>query len=52
MAEHANPTFNGPESLEALTQDRERMWHGFTNATTAAVAFIVVLLVGMAIFLL
>ncbi|HQT77573.1 MAG TPA: hypothetical protein PLD10_11030 [Rhodopila sp.] len=52
MAEHANPTFNGPESLEALTEDRMRVWHGFTNATTGAVIFVVLLLIGMAVFLL
>lgn len=52
MAEHTTTTFTGPETVEALTNDRMRMWNGFTNATTGAVILVVLLLVGMAIFLL
>jgi hypothetical protein len=52
MASHGPARYTGPESIEALTADRERMWHGFTSATTGAVVFMVILLVGMAVFLL
>jgi hypothetical protein len=52
MADQTMTTASGPDSLEALTADRMQMWKGFTNATAGAVAFMVVLLVLMAIFLL
>lgn len=52
MATQGTARYTGPESIEALTADREKMWHGFTNATTGLVIFMVILLVGMAIFLL
>jgi hypothetical protein len=51
----ANPSTvqdTGPDSIEALTEDREKMWAGFTAATAALVVFMVILLIGMAIFLL
>ena len=52
MAEHADTPYTGPETIQALTEDRLRMWRSFTNATTGAVILVVALLVGMAIFLL
>ncbi len=52
MASHGTARYTGPETIEALTADREKMWHGFTSATTGTVIFMVVLLVGMAVFLL
>ncbi len=52
MASHGTTRYTGPETIEALTADREKMWHGFTSATTATVIAMVVLLVGMAVFLL
>ena len=52
MASHGTTRYTGPETIEALTADREKMWHGFTSATTGAIIFMVVLLVGMAVFLL
>lgn len=52
MASHGTTRYTGPETIEALTADRERMWHGFTSATTGAIILMVVLLVGMAVFLL
>lgn len=52
MASHATARYTGPESIEALTANRQKMWSGFTSATTGAVIFMVVLLVGMAVFLL
>jgi hypothetical protein len=52
MASHGTARYTGPETIEALTADREKMWHGFTNATTGVVILMVILLVGMAVFLL
>lgn len=52
MASHGNSRFTGPATIEALTEDREKMWSSFTNATTGGVIFLIVLLVGMAVFLL
>ncbi len=52
MADHSAAQFTGPQSIDALTEDRIRMWSGFTNAIVAAVVFIIVLLIGMAFFLL
>ncbi len=52
MASHGNARYTGPETIEALTEDREKMWSGFTNATTGVVIFMAVLLIGMAVFLL
>ena len=52
MATHGHAHFTGPETIEALTEDREKMWSGFTTATTSAVIFMVVVLVGLAVFLL
>jgi hypothetical protein len=52
MDDHSTTRFSGPDSLEALIADREKMWNGFTSATAGAVVFVVVLLIGMAYFLL
>jgi hypothetical protein len=52
MAEHGDSRFNGPETLEALADERLRTWHGFTNAIVATAVFVVALLIGMAVFLL
>ena len=52
MAAHGSARYTGPETIEALTADREKMWAGFTSATTGTVIFMIVLLVGMAFFLL
>ena len=52
MASHGNTRYSGPDSIEALTADREKMWSGFTTATTSVVIFMVILLLGMAFFLL
>jgi hypothetical protein len=51
MAEHSS-TFQGPDSVDALLADRQRFWNGFTNATLGGLIFMIVLLVGMAVFLL
>ena len=52
MASHGSSRYTGPETIEALTADREKMWTGFTSATTGAVVLVVVILVGLAVFLL
>ena len=51
MAEQ-NSNYNGPDSLDALTADRQRFWNGFMSATTASVIASAVILIAMAIFLL
>jgi len=40
------------ETPEAFLADRENFWNGFTQFTLWSVIFIIVLLVGMAVFLL
>jgi hypothetical protein len=52
MASHGNTRYTGPETIEALIADRERMWHGFTSATTGVIIVTAVVLIGMAVFLL
>jgi len=52
MATHSTAPYTGPETIEALTEDRLRMWSGFTSAIVAATVFVIVLLIGMAVFLL
>jgi len=51
MAEHSS-VFTGPETQEAFLADRARFLHGFTRFTLGVVIFLVLLLVGMAVFLL
>jgi len=41
-----------PTTPEALLADRQRMWSRFTGATVAGIIFVVLLLIGMAVFLL
>lgn len=52
MASQSTVRNTGPDTIEALTADREKMWAGFTAATTGMVILTVVILVGMAVFLL
>jgi hypothetical protein len=53
MADHSsNPVFTGPDSAEALLADRQRFWNGFTTSIVVSVIASVVILVGMAVFLL
>lgn len=52
MASYGTARYTGPETIEALTADRQKMWSSFTSATTGGVIFMVVLLVAMAVFLL
>jgi len=51
MAEHSSVD-TGPQTQEAFLADRERFLHGFTRFTLGVVIFLVLLLVGMAVFLL
>ena len=41
----------GPTTVEAFVADRQRAWSGFTSAATYAVIAVVVVLIGMAVFL-
>ena len=52
MASQGNVRYTGPDTIEALTADREKMWASFTTATLGTIILMVVLLVGMAVFLL
>lgn len=52
MADHGTAHFTGPETIEELTDDRMRMWSGFTTAIVIGTSAVVILLIGMAFFLL
>jgi hypothetical protein len=55
MSEHSGTpsrTAAGNETTEAFLADRQNFWNGFTHFTLWTVFFLVVLLVGMAVFLL
>jgi hypothetical protein len=51
MADHTM-TQTASDGLDALTQDRMKMWTGFTNATLGVVIGLAILLILMAFFLL
>ena len=54
MSDHST-TANPPtraETPEAFLADRQRFWDGFTHFTLGTVICIIILLVGMAVFLL
>ncbi len=44
-------TATGPQTEEAFLASRQRFWHGFTSFTFWVVAFIIILLILMTIFL-
>lgn len=52
MAEHHPTVFRGPDTPEAFLADRQRFWESWTHFTQVSVIFLIVLLVGMALFLL
>lgn len=54
MSEHSHATHPPmqAETLDEFLADRQSFWNGFTKFTLGSVIFIVLLLVGMAIFLL
>jgi hypothetical protein len=49
---HATPVTTRDETPEAFLADREGFWNGFTRFTLWTVICLVLLLVGMAVFLL
>jgi hypothetical protein len=49
---HAAPATRRDETPEAFLADRQVFWNGFTKFTLCSVIFLVLLLVGMAVFLL
>ena len=56
MAEHSTTVpstmTTRSETPEAFLADRQRFWNGFGHFTLYSVIFVVIVLVGMAIFLL
>lgn len=55
MSDHGtiiHPTTMAPTDPELFFEDRQKFWGGFTNALLALIIFVIVLLVGMAVFLL
>ena len=51
MADHGIAHYDGPETIEELTEDREKTWAGFTHAIVIGIVAVAVLLIGMAVFL-
>lgn len=49
---HQPTVFRGPETEEAFYADKLRFWEGVNKAIVATVIFLVLLLIGMAVFLL
>jgi len=49
---HQPTVFRGPDTEEAFFADKMRFWGGVNKAIVGTVIFMVVLLVGMAVFLL
>jgi hypothetical protein len=52
MSGHGIDPNAGPETIEDLIADREKTWAGFTSAATGVIIFMIVFLIGMAVFLL
>nr|WP_294526599.1 hypothetical protein [uncultured Rhodopila sp.] len=52
MASESNARSTEPEAIEALTEDRAKTWTSFTTAIAGVVVFVVVVLIGLAVFLL
>ena len=56
MSDHSHAAAHSPttrsETPEAFLADRQNFWNGFTHFTLWSVIAIIILLVGMAIFLL
>ena len=49
---HQPTVFRGPDTQEAFFADKVRFWDGVNKAIVGTVIFIVLLLIGMAVFLL
>lgn len=52
MASHGTARYTGPDTIEAMTADRQKMWASFTTATTGVVILTAVVLIALAVFLL
>lgn len=52
MASESSARSTEPEAIEALTEDRTKMWSGFTTAVAGTVVLVIVVLIGLAFFLL
>jgi hypothetical protein len=52
MASDSTARSSEPEAIEALTRERTKTWTAFTTAIAGAVVFVVVVLIGLAVFLL
>ncbi len=52
MASESTAPTTEPEEVKALTEERTKMWSGFTTAIVGVVAFVIVVLIGLAVFLL
>lgn len=52
MASESSGRPTEPEAIDALTEERTKTWTGFTTAIAGAVVFVVVVLIGLAVFLL
>ena len=53
MSDHSSTVSTTPqvETPEAFLADRQSFWNGFTRFTLVVVIFLVLLLIGMAVFL-
>ncbi len=52
MASQGTAPSPGPDTIDALTADRQKTWTTFTSATAGVVVFVVVVLSSLAWFLL
>jgi hypothetical protein len=55
MSDHGtttHPTTTAPIDPELFLEDRQKFWGGVMNAALAMIIFVVLLLIGMAVFLL
>jgi hypothetical protein len=48
---HQPTVFRGPDNQEAFYADKLRFWGGVSKATLVTIIFMVLLLIGMAVFL-
>ncbi|MGD0430923.1 MAG: hypothetical protein ABSA58_07510 [Acetobacteraceae bacterium] len=49
---HQPSVFRGPDTQEAFFADKVRFWGGVNKAIVGTIIFMILLLVGMAVFLL
>ena len=48
---HQPTVYRGPDTQEAFFADKLRFWGGVNKATVGTIIFMVLLLIGMAVFL-